>query len=73
MQMEDILDQVSLSEEIERGILFGEGQYGELLSCVDSLIQARWHTLPTTQSEQELHQAYLDSLNWVTEIMEKMV
>ena len=73
MEMEDILDQVSLSEEIERGILFGEGQYGELLSCVDSLIQARWHTLPTTQSEQELHQAYLDSLNWVTEIMEKMV
>ena len=72
MPIEEILDQVALSEEIERAILFGEGPYGELLSCVDSLIQARWHTLPSDQCEIELHQSYLDSLRWVTEIMEQM-
>lgn len=70
--IEEILDQVTLSEEIERAILLAEGDYGDLLCSVDSFIEAKWHKLPNTVSEQHLHQAYLDSLRWVTEAMVKV-
>lgn len=68
----DILDQVSLSEDIERAILFNEGNYGNLLCDVDNFIQAKWHKLPESASEQALHKAYLESIGWVTEAMERV-
>ncbi|WP_432473186.1 EAL and HDOD domain-containing protein [Amphritea sp. HPY] len=67
--IEDIMEQVALTEDIERAILFAEGDYGDLLCSVDSFIQAKWHKLPDSVSEQQLHQAYLDSLKWVTDTM----
>lgn len=70
----EILNRISLSEEIERAILCNEGHYGELLLTVDSFIQAKWHNLPETVSEQPrlLNQTYLDSIKWVSETMEKL-
>lgn len=73
ISLEDILDQVLLTDEIEQAILKGEGPYGELLNCVDNMIQGNWNRLSTQYSEEELSKSYIDSLSWVTEITEKMI
>ena len=71
--IENILEQVFLSEEIELAILMGEGDYGQLLTNVDNLIQGRWNSLSALQTDQALSESYLNSLQWVTEISEKMI
>ncbi|BBB26662.1 EAL and HDOD domain-containing protein [Amphritea japonica] len=71
--IEDILEQVFLTEEIELAILMGEGNYGQLLTNVDNLIQGRWNHLSALQTEQALSESYINSLQWVTEISEKMI
>jgi EAL and modified HD-GYP domain-containing signal transduction protein len=70
--MEEILDQVFLSDDIEKAILMGEGPYGDLLCCVDSLIQGHWNKLSTQHSEQDLSKSYIESLAWVTEITDNV-
>lgn len=69
--MAEILERVGLSEQIEGAILNNEGSYGELLHTVDSFTQAKWHNLHETVSEQRLNQAYLDSIKWAYETMER--
>lgn len=71
--IENILEQVFLSEEIELAILMGEGDYGQLLTNVDNLIQGRWNSLSALQTDQALSESYLNSLQWVTEISERMI
>lgn len=68
---EDILKQVLLREEIEIALKQGIGPYGELLTTVDSFILGQWDAIALTYSSQQLNQAYLSSLNWVRETMEK--
>lgn len=70
--IEEILEQVFLSDEIEKAILVGEGPYGELLNCVNNLIQGHWNKLSSEHSEQDLSASYIESLSWVTDITEKM-
>ncbi|MBR9867024.1 MAG: HDOD domain-containing protein [Oceanospirillales bacterium] len=69
---EEILQQVVLSDDIQRAIRHGEGDYGKLLTTVDSFITGDWNSLPDTCSVQQLNKAYQDSLNWVSETLEKI-
>lgn len=69
---EEILQQVPLSDVIYKAIQYGDGEYGNLLTTVESFILGEWHSLPDLYSGPQLNNAYTDSLNWVRETMEKI-
>lgn len=70
--IEEILQQVVLGDDIQKAIQYGEGEYGNLLTTVDTFMKGEWSSLPDSISGPQLNQAYLDSLNWVRETMEKI-
>ncbi len=69
---DQILNQVMLSEEIKRAILYGEGIYGELLTTVDNLMMCKWNELSPRYSERVLNEAYQSSIIWVRETLLRM-
>lgn len=69
---EEILQQVILNDDIQRAIQYGEGDYGKLLTTVDSFITGDWNSLPDACSVQQLNKAYQDSLSWVRDTLEKI-
>ncbi len=69
---EEILKQVVLSDPLVAAIQFGTGEYGELLTMVDNYIMGEWDFLPERYTAELLNQAYIESINWVEETMQKI-
>lgn len=60
--MDEILPELSLSDEINRALLHGEGAAGRALRCVRRVEESAWHQVDFPGLERdEIHQFYLDA------------
>lgn len=67
MEMDDLLEQVSLSSEIKNAINEGNGDIGEVLYNTISYNLGEWGNISKGIDESIYNTAYLESLSWANE------
>ncbi|OQY19672.1 MAG: diguanylate phosphodiesterase [Desulfobacteraceae bacterium 4572_35.1] len=71
--MEHILNELPLSDEINRALLFGEGRMGRVLHCVQDYEQGDWVAVETRGIAQDVVvESYWEAISWADDISESM-
>jgi len=66
----EVLDSLSLAEEINQALLAQEGIMGQVLHCVIAFEQGRWERIKcSTVGGVSLQSLYLEALSWAKEVM----
>jgi EAL and modified HD-GYP domain-containing signal transduction protein len=67
--MEDVLARVSLSDDINRALLDGQGPYGPILAIARAYEQADWDTVDSSRfSRESVTRAYVEAAGWADDV-----
>lgn len=70
IEMEDLLEQISLSSEINNAISKGEGDIGKVLYNAINFSLGEWDSISKDIDESVYSHAYMDSIEWVNETLQ---
>jgi EAL and modified HD-GYP domain-containing signal transduction protein len=70
MELEELLEQISLGSEINEAIIEGLGDMGELLHSSINFNNGEWSNVSKQIDDATYNTAYLESLNWARESLE---
>lgn len=71
--MDEVLNSLPLTNEVNRALLEREGVLGNALECVESYEQANWNKVFASGYDEELvAHAYLEALDWSTAVVESL-
>ncbi len=76
--LEDIIDEISLTEEVRRALLKGEGLLGEILELAIAFERVKWQEIAIIEktyglNPRKLYQKYLDAVDFSYETMNMLI
>jgi EAL and modified HD-GYP domain-containing signal transduction protein len=72
--MDEVLEELPLTEEVNDAILNHAGPLGQVLQCVIAYEQGDWDRIPDLNLDnQTLKNAYLDSIQWTREVGQEIL
>lgn len=76
--LEDIIDEISLTDEVRRALLKGEGLLGEILELAIAFERVKWQEIAIIEKNyglnpRKLYQKYLDAVDFSYETMNMLI
>ena len=76
--LEDIIDEISLTDEVRRALLKGEGLLGEILELAIAFERVKWQEIAIIEktyglNPRKLYQKYLDAVDFSYETMNMLI
>jgi EAL and modified HD-GYP domain-containing signal transduction protein len=76
--LEDIIDEISLTDEVRRALLKGEGLLGEILELAIAFERVKWQEIAIIEKSyglnpRKLYQKYLDAVDFSYETMNMLI